>query len=182
MNAAGVVRQHVEDAIAAEKAFEKQLREISRDRNDDDDVQAFFAAHADQTKTQHERLATRLGGYPELDGDDASNLAALLNLGPHIEQPGAIAEERTLQNLLTVYTIETGECAMYEALARVARAAGDIETEQLARQLQNEERLAADGIWHFLPSRSKIAFNMLTISEIDPAVETKMADDRIIGD
>lgn len=176
-----MVRQYLQGAIAAGKTFEALLRVISRDRNDDDDVQAFFAAHADQTKTQYERLAIRLGGYPE-PGDESPNLASLLNLGPHIDHTGAIAEERTLQNLLTAYTIDTAAFAMYEGLAAVARSSGDSESEQLARQLQDEERSAADTIWHFLPSRSKIAFNMLTVSEVDPAVETKMADDRIIGD
>jgi len=63
---------------------------------------------------------------------------------------------------------------MYEALAHVAREAGDALTEALAREIQEQEQRAAEKIFHFLPSRSKIAFNVLTADEVDdPAVATK---------
>lgn len=70
---------------------------------------------------------------------------------------------------------------MYEALASVAHATGDQTTESLAREIQAEEHRAADRVWSFIPSRSKIAFNGLTAWEMDPSVDTRMADDRIIG-
>ena len=174
-----MIRQYLEDLVTAEKDFEKQLRDFSRS-GDDDEVQAAFAEHADETKRQQQRLATRL---TEIGGRVLSRtggFASILNLTPQLPQAAEIVEEKTLQNLLIGYTMEAGEFAMYETLATLARAAGDYDTEQLAKQIQTEERNAAERIWHFLPSRSKIAFNMLTVSEIDPAVETKMADDRII--
>jgi hypothetical protein len=58
-------------------------------------------------------------------------------------------------------------------------AAGDPETERLAREIQSEERQAAELIFRFIPSRSKIAFNLVTPHEIDPAIDTKAPGDRI---
>ena len=174
-----VIRHYLENLVTAEKEFEQRLREFSK-LGDDEEVQAAMAEHADETKGQHQRLAMRL---TEIGGRVLSRkggFASILNSAPQLPQASEIMEEKTLLNLLAAYTMEAGEFAMYETLATLARAAGDYNTEQLAKQIQAEERNAAEKIWHFLPSRSKIAFNMLTVSEIDPAIETKMADDRII--
>ncbi len=174
-----VIRHYLGDLITAEKAFEEQLRQFSRS-GDDDEVKFALASHADETQRQHERLATRrteIGGQAT---SGKSGVAPTLNFVLEVANAGEIVEEKTLQTLLVAYTVEAGEFAMYEALATLARAAGDADTEQLAKQIQAEERDAAEKLWRLLPSRSKIAFNMLTVSEIDPAVETKMADDRII--
>ena len=137
-------------------------------------------AHAGQTGLHHRRLAERLDQLGGHTGTSERGFASLLSVAPQLVQGGNIVEERTLQNLIVSYTVEVGECALYEALAAASRTAGDSITEALARQIQKEEFAAAATLWHFLPSRSKIAFNMLTISELDPAVETKMADDRLI--
>lgn len=174
-----VIRDYLEDLITAEKDFEQQLREFSRS-GDDEEVQAVLAEHADETRTQHQRLTIRLteigGQFPS----KRANFASIVNFAPQLPQAAEVIEEKTVQKLLLAYTMEAGELAMYETLATLSRAAGDYGSEHLARQIQIEERNAAEKIWRFLPSRSKIAFNMLTVSEIDPAVETKMADDRII--
>ncbi len=174
-----VIQHYLEDLVTAEKGFEQQLREFSRS-GDDNEVQAAFAEHADETERQQQRLAMRLA---ELGGrvvPGRVRFSSILNFTPEFPQACEIVEEKTLQNLLLAYTMEAGEFAMYETLATLARAAGDYDTAQLAKQIQTEEREAAEKMWHFLPSRSKIAFNMLTVSEIDPAIETKIADDRII--
>jgi ferritin-like metal-binding protein YciE len=174
-----VTRQYLDDIVIAETLFEQQLREFSK-LGDDDEVQVLLAEHAEATRQQRERLAIRMA---EIGGRVSSRkvgLASILNFTPQLVSGGSIVEEQTLQNLLIAYTVETGEFAMYEALSTLAHAAGDTDTEQLAKQIQSEKRNSAERIWHFLPSRSKIAFNMLTVSEIDPAVETKMADDRLI--
>lgn len=174
-----VIRHYLEDLVTAEKDFEQQLRDFSRS-GDDEEVRAVLAGHADETKRQHQRLATRLGEIGGRVSSRKAGFASIVNFAPQLPKPAEIVEEKTLQSLLVAYTLEAGEFAVYETLAIVARAAGDYDTEQLAKQIQAEERNAAEKIWHFLSSRSKIAFNMLTVSEIDPAVETKMADDRII--
>jgi len=40
---------------------------------------------------------------------------------------------------------------MYEALAAVAEAAGDSITENLAKEIQKEEKAAAEKIWKMIP-------------------------------
>lgn len=176
-----LVRHYIEDIMAAEQHIETQLRDFAAAEDDDQEVQDAFANHAEQTRFQQQRLSDRLDQLGEHPGNQVrGDFASLLNVAPQIVQSGNIVEERTLQNLIVSYTVELGECALYETLAAVAHAAGDNITEALARQIQMEERATAEKLWHFLPSRSKIAFNMLTISELDPAVETKLADDRLI--
>ena len=170
-----LVRRYVEDAIAAEKSFEAQLRGFATD-GDDDEVKAAFAAHAEETRIQHERLAARL---IELGGNTStakSILAHVLAQAPKAAQAGHIQEERTVQNLIMAYSVEASECSMYEALAALAAAAGDVTTAALAREIQQEEKRTAEKLYHFIPTRSIIAYNMLTTGEVDPAVETKVGE------
>lgn len=173
-----VIRRYLENAIAAEEAFETQLREFAAHR-DDDEVQSAFAAQAGQTRRQHERLSARL---QQLGGGTASKVKSILAhlFAPQAVQATHAPEERTVQNLITAFAVESGECAMYEAFATIAAAAGDPATEALAREIQAEERAAADQIAAFIPSRSKIALNMLTVSETDPAVETRAPANRVL--
>jgi ferritin-like metal-binding protein YciE len=175
-----VLRRWIDDAVAAETSFETQLRSFSRE-GDDSEVQELFRVHADQTRAQYQRLTERL---KQLDGSPSkakSWLAHLLGLFPRSAQIAHQEDERVAQNLIATFALESAECAMYEALAAVAKAAGDAQTEHLAREIKAEERDVAAKIWHLLPSRSKIAYNMLTAGEIDPAIETKVADDRLVN-
>ncbi len=175
-----IIGRYLQDAIAAEGSFESQLWAFSRE-GEDAEVQGVFADHAEETQSQHRRLAARLqelGGSPSAGKD---LLAHLFGISPKIAQAAHLPEERLCQNLVMAYSVEASECAMYEALASVAGAAGDWPTERLAREIQQEELRAAGKFWSFLPSRSKIAFNLLTAWETDPAVETKAPDDRLVS-
>jgi ferritin-like metal-binding protein YciE len=159
-----LIKTYLLDAITAEKAFAERLLAFSRE-GDDEEVQLTFAEHARETLSQIERLQRRLAffGVKESRSEDLADV--FVDLAP---------QTQLVQTLITAYTIEAGECAMYEALAVTARAANDIETEALAREIQAEEMRTAEKIFRFLPSRSKIAFNVLTAGELDPAVETKV--------
>jgi ferritin-like metal-binding protein YciE len=168
-----VLREYLQNAIAAEEAFGKRLREFASD-GDDQDVQLAFAEHADESSVTTDRLKARLAELGGSPSGGKSSLAVFLELAPSVAQAGHTAEERLVQNLITAYCVEAGECAMYEALAVTAHAAGDTVTESVAREAQAEERSAAEKLLHFLPTRTKIAFNLLTADEIDPAVETKV--------
>ena len=168
-----VIGQYLQSAIAAERKFEENLRSFAQ-VGDDQDVQLAFAEHADETRSQLDRLVDRLGALGLAAAGSDTPLASLPQFAPDFAGAGDAPEVRLVQNLITAYCVETGECAMYEALASVASAAGDSETEQLARTIQSEEVRAAEKVFHFLRSRSKIAFNVLTPQEIDPAVETKV--------
>lgn len=178
-NSTEVLRQYLIEALAAEKAFEEQLRSFASE-GDDEEVQLVFSEHADETRLQYDRLKARLAALGETEAESTSVLSSLPDFAPQFAQAGDRVEERLIQKLITAFCVENGECALYEALATVALALGDDVTETLAREIQAEERRAADKIFRFLPTRSKIAFNMLTLDEIDLAVETKAAENRIV--
>jgi ferritin-like metal-binding protein YciE len=174
-----LIRRYLEDAIAAERTFETRLRGFAEE-GDDVEVHAAFLTHADETRLQHERLAARLEALGGATSSVKGFFEQLFALVPKFTQVGHSADERLVQNLVIAFAIEQSECAMYEALATVAVAAGDAGTEQLAREIQAQESAAAGKLWRFIPSRSKIAFNLLTAGEIDPAIETKAPDDRLL--
>jgi ferritin-like metal-binding protein YciE len=179
MDGVELVRRYLQDAIAAEKSFEAQFRSFSAE-GDDSEVSAAFGRHAQETRSHHERLTTRLeelGGNPSLA---KGLLAQVFALAPRSAQVPHREEERIAQNLIAAFSIEAGECAMYEALACIANRAGDSTTESLARQIQAEEKQMASIVWRFIPSRAKIAFNVVTAGEVDPAVETRAGENRLL--
>ena len=77
-------------------------------------------------------------------------IAHMLNFAPKTAQLGHDASEIEAQNLIMGYSVEHAEIARYEALAAVAAMAGDLQTERLAREIQQEERAAAEKIWQLL--------------------------------
>jgi len=177
--AAEIIRRYLEDAIAAEKSFESQLRSFAAE-GVDAEVQGLFAQHAIETQGQHERLSVRL---EELGGRPSTSKAALARVftfAPRVAQVAHEADERVAQNLIVAFSVENSECAMYEALIAVASRAGDVLTEMLARDIQARERATAEKVWHFIPTRAKIAYNVLTAGELDPAVETRVQDNPIL--
>lgn len=169
LNSADFIRRYTSDALAAEKAFEERLRAFASE-GDDEEVQFALAEQASETRGQIDRLQDHVGGAGEVPGSKPV-IAAFLDVAPTIAHT---PEERLVQNLMTAYCIIAGEGAMYEALAAVAQYAGDIATETLAREIQAEKRQAGQKLFRFLPSRSKIAYNILSAHEIDPSVETKV--------
>ena len=175
-----LIKRYIEDAIAAERSFESRLRAFAEE-GDDAEVQSAFLTHAQETRLQHERLAARLQA---LGGAATSAvktfLDQLFSFKPKTPQAEHSQDERLLQKLVLAFALEKSECALYEALATVAAAAGDAATEELARDIQAQESETADRLWRFIPSRTKIVFNLLTAGEIDPAVETKAPDDRVL--
>jgi ferritin-like metal-binding protein YciE len=174
------LQYYLSEAVLAERNFETQFRDFARGISVDPEAQSAFTERADRSRAHQNSLAKRLADLGGEQGNGKSGFVSLAEITPKITELAHPPEELVLQYLLTAYTIDAGGCAMYEALATVAHAANDNITETLLRDIQAEERAAAEKIWRFLSSRSKIAFNMLTVNEVDPAIETKMADDRII--
>ena len=165
----------MEDAVAAEQGFEARLRTFASE-GDDGEVCAAFGAHADETAEQITRLSQRLealGGTPSRAKEAAAHF---LSLAPQSIQMTHTPDERLAQNLMMAYTMEATECALYEGLIAAALEAGDLATVELARGIQKEEHAAAEKFWSYIPSRSLIAYNMLTLDEINPAVETKVGE------
>ncbi len=171
-----VIRRYLEDALAAENSFETQLRSFASETDDDNEARQLFAEHADQTRTQISRLERRLGELGGSPSTGKSALSHIFGLAPKSAQIPHTMEERLVQNLMMAYTVEAAECAMYQALAASAEATGDTATASLAREIQKEEYATGNKFWALIPSRSIIAYNMLTIDEVDPSVETKLGE------
>lgn len=159
-----LIRSYLEDAIAAERSFETQLEGFSKE-GDNAKVQAMFAQHASETRLQHEMLTQRLEALGGSASTTKSFLAHLFNMAPKTAQIGHEKEERTTQNLMMAYAVENSEVAMYEALATSAEAAGDSQTAQLARRIQQQEKETAQKVWQMIPICALDAFQTLTAGQ-----------------
>jgi len=152
--AVAVVRRYVEDAEAAERNFEDALAGFS-ESGEQTSAQSLFSMMSNKARTQHERLERRLqelGGSPS---GSKSALAHLLAFTPLSAQLGHDEAEKNTQHLMITYAAAAAEMAMYEALAAVARVSGDIQTEELARQLQSEEEEDHRLAWQQLPPSAR---------------------------
>jgi ferritin-like metal-binding protein YciE len=159
-----VIKRHLDDAIAAERNFAEHLRGLLRAENHSD-VQEFFEEHIEQTGRQIERLVARLqvlGGSPSTV---KTFLVQLFSFATAPVQWGHEGDERTTQDLITTFAVEQAEIAMYQALARIASLTGDVETEQMAYDIQEEERQAAVKVWDLLSTTARIGFLKVTSGE-----------------
>lgn len=150
-NARDVIIRYLEDAIAAERAFETQLRGFAKE-GDEPEAREMFLKHAEETRRQHELLANRLNSLGGTASGAKSFLATMFGLAPKTAQIGYDESERVTQNLIMAYSVENAEVAMYETLALAARSGGDAETEQLARTIQRQEQETSDKIQALLPA------------------------------
>lgn len=158
------IQAYLEDAIAAEKSFEKQLRDFAEEGSSDQS-HSLFLRHAEETRLQYERLIGRL---KELGGDPSgakSFLAHLVGLSPKLAQIGHDVMDRMTQNLIMAFAVENCEVAMYESLSAVAEVAGDSPTANLARSIQAEEQATADKVWQRLTPTALSAFNKMAGAE-----------------
>jgi ferritin-like metal-binding protein YciE len=171
---AEVIKRYLEDAIAAEKSFETQLDAFSKE-GDNLEVRAAFANHSLETKSQYQRLEMRLESLGGTASAAKSFLAHLFSLAPQAAKMGHEKEERTVQNLMIAFSVENSELAMYEALAAVAEAAGDSITENLAREIQKEEKSAAEKIWKLIPTAATLSFVRVTTRPPDTPVATSVS-------
>lgn len=159
---ADVVKRYLEDAIAAEKSFETQLQEFAKE-GDNEAAKSAFQQHAIETRDQYERLTSRLESLGGSPSTGKSLLAHIFGLSPKAASLGHEKEERTTQNLIMAFAVENTEVAMYEALATVSEAAGDTETETLARSIQREEKATAEKVWALLPGAALNAYRQLAL-------------------
>src|SRR5581483_5354619 len=158
------IEDYLEDAIAAEKSFETQLRGFAQEGSGDQSHELFLR-HAEETRVQYERLTARL---KELGGDPSgakSFLAHLVGLSPKLAQMGHDVMDRLTQNLIMAFSVENCEIAMYESLIAVAQSAGDTVTAELARSIQAEEKATADKVWQRLAPTALSAFNKMAGAE-----------------
>lgn len=155
-----IIKRYLQDAIAAENTFESQLRGMAKEGNDPQ-AHALFQQHAEETKSQIDRLTARLRALGESPSTMKSFMAHMFAFAPKSAQLGHDDAERVSQNLMMAYAVEHSEIAMYEALATVAAAAGDQITATLAREIQAEEQRTADKVWAMIPTASTDALSKL---------------------
>lgn len=155
-----IIKRYLQDAIAAENTFESQLRGMAKEGNDPQ-AHALFQQHAEETKSQIDRLTARLRALGESPSTMKSFMAHMFAFAPKSAQLGHDEAERVSQNLMMAYAVEHSEIAMYEALATVAAAAGDQITATLARDIQAEEQRTADKVWAMIPTASTDALSKL---------------------
>jgi ferritin-like metal-binding protein YciE len=158
---ADVIRRYLSDAIAAEKNFEDQLRDFAKD-TDQTAVQQLFLQHADETHNQWERLTARLEALGGSPSGMKSFMAHLFGFAPKTAQMGHDEAEKGTQDLMIAYAVENSEVAMYEALVTAAAAAGDMETERLAREIQQEEQRTAQKVWNMIAPMARESFLKVT--------------------
>ena len=131
--------RYLQDAEAAERNIEDVLSSFSK-TGDQAAVRSALANMSRKARTQHQRLQARLR---VLGGDSStakSAFAHALAFAPTVVQLGQASGEKSTQYLMITIAAAAAQMAMYEALATAATGADDRETEQLARQLQEEER------------------------------------------
>ena len=152
-----VIVRYLEDAEAAERNFEDTLLTFAK-TGEQNAVKSMFEAASRKAKTQHERLEARLrqlGGSPS---HAKSFVAHVLAMSPTLAQIGHEGAEKNTQHLIACIGAASAEMAMYESLASVAAAAGDTQTESLARELQKEEKDDWDQSWALLRPSAVAAF------------------------
>ena len=150
-----IITRYLEDAIAAEKSFESQLRDFAKEATIPT-VQNMFNTHAEETRKQYELLTSRLQALGKRPSGIKSFLAHVFNLSPKTAQIGHDPSERTVQDLIMAFSVENAEVAMYESLIAACEAAADDETARIARQIQSQERETADKAWsEIAPAASK---------------------------
>lgn len=177
-NGSGMLAQLLANAAAAERSGERRWREFAAAAGDDEEVQSLFEKSAAFARSHDQRIGMRLAELAALETPDAEDFSGALAATSQIGQSARAPEEDLLHNLILASAVKAGQRALYKSLGVAAAMAGDSATETLAREIEQNEQSTFEQVRHFLPSRSKIAFNMLTISEVDPAVETKVKDDR----
>ena len=152
-----IIVRYLEDAEAAERNFEDALAHFGAS-GEQLEVKNLFEFASRKAKTQHERLEARLrelGGSPSTA---KSLLAHFLAFTPTVAQIGQEGAEKNTQHLIVVVAAAAAEMAMYESLACAAAASGDNATEQLARQLQVEEREDYELAWKLIGPSATAAF------------------------
>lgn len=153
-----VLINYLEDTEAAERNFEDALATFAK-TGEQTEVKQLFSTASERAKTQHQRLEKRLRALGGSPSKAKSMLAHFLAFTPTIAQVGQGEAEKNTQHLIMVIGAAAAEMAMYESLAAVATAAGDVETERLARQLQSEEKDDFDKCWGVLRQSAVSSFS-----------------------
>jgi ferritin-like metal-binding protein YciE len=157
-----VLRDYLEDLIAAEKSFETQLNGFSRE-GDYLPAQTTFAEHARETRRQYERLTEHLQVLGGSTSFAKGMLAKIFAVAPKAAQIGHDPGERLAQNLIIAHAVECAEMAMYEVFSTVAADTGHGDLEALADEIQGEERATAKKVWSMVGPCARRAIHQVLL-------------------
>lgn len=152
------INRYLEDAIAAEKSFETQLRGFAEEATNPK-ARSLFEQHAEETKQQYEALTARLRALGGSPSTLKSMMAHMFNTAPKMAQWGHEQEERATQDLMMAFSVEKAEVAMYESLLAAASRAGDHETVELARRIQAQEAETSQKVWNQIAPSAIASFH-----------------------
>jgi ferritin-like metal-binding protein YciE len=153
----GKINQYLEDAIGAERNFEKALKTFG-EAGGQPMVQSLLSSASAKARTQHERLEALLksrGGSPS---EGKTILAELLAFTPLSAQIGQGTAEKNTQHLMVTFAAAAAEMAMYESLKTAGEEGGATDVVSLAETLQSEERHDYDQVWDILAESAADSF------------------------
>ncbi len=138
--------RYLDDAWAMEKALVDNLRAMA-DEVKDPYIQAMFQQHADVTRQQEELLEARIRNLGEEPSGGKGLLNKMMAMIGDAFQGAHDPEDKTTQDLMKAFGIESFEMAVYQGLMAYASAIGDTQTAQLAQQILQQERDTANKVW-----------------------------------
>jgi ferritin-like metal-binding protein YciE len=141
--------RYLQDAIAAEKSFEDQLKGFAAEATYAR-ARSVFETHAEETRQQYEALTARIEQLGGSTSTFKSLIAHVFGMSPKMAQLGHAEEEKTTQDLMMAFAVENAEVAMYESLKIAAEIAGDQPTADLAQGIQVQEQQTAVKVWEML--------------------------------
>lgn len=159
------------ETVSLLRAIEREFRSRSAS-GDDAEVRSLLLGQADRSAVEADLLLDFFAG----DESQAVSEPFLDTLPVALTRSHAL-EEQTVLDLSYAFTAINLKRAHFRALLLQLNNSG------LTDKLNDASRAAeqaASAIFHLIPTRSKIAFNMLTPNELDPSVETRASDSRLV--
>lgn len=131
------LRKHLGEAHAIEAQSGELLQRVL-ELADDGDMSRLYQAHLEETRDQMAWLEQRLEA---MDGDRSTIKDSAMKLGGlNWSAFFRALDDSPAKFAAFIYAVEHLEIAGYELLERVARRAGDPETEQLCKRILEQER------------------------------------------
>ncbi|HZT43726.1 MAG TPA: DUF892 family protein [Chthonomonadaceae bacterium] len=138
--------RYLDDAWAMEKALVDNLQSMADEVNNPN-IRAMFQQHADETHRQEQQLEARIRALGEEPSGGKGFLNKMMAMIGDAFQGAHDPDDKTTQDLMKAFGIESFEMAMYQGLMAYANAIGDTQTAQLAQQILQQERETANKVW-----------------------------------
>jgi len=135
--------KHIDEALAMEQNVKRMLDGMIS-TTDDEEIRSELRQHKLETEQHAERLEKRLAAH-EASPSTAREAAGIMNA----LMKGVVdmaRSEKAGRNARDGYATEHLEIASYQLLERVAQAAGDEETAEVARRNRKDEEAMAKKI------------------------------------